>query len=80
MAERKLTELEEQVYRACSEDFDGLSELEAAEGFGTTQQKISEILKAVYKKCPSLPKVHWPKPSTVSFDGDFMSDDIREKF
>jgi len=76
---RILTELEEKIYRACSDDFNGMTEAAAGAMFGMTQQQISGVIRTVYEKCPSLPRIRLPEPNIVSFENS-MSNSVIEKF
>lgn len=51
---RHLTELEERVYRLVHQDFEALSQNEAAERAGISQSRVSRILKKLEVKCPEL--------------------------
>ncbi|HDY88528.1 hypothetical protein LCGC14_0360330 [marine sediment metagenome] len=52
--ERILTIPEEQAYRLCHQDFDGLTTAEAAEKMGISQRRIQQLLQNVEQKCPQL--------------------------
>jgi len=75
----KLTPKQIKVYKLCSSDFEGLSQAEAAKRLGISQQRISQIMGTIKKKCPSLFPVYVKQPDTVRFY-DYMSDDIIYKF
>ncbi len=51
---RYMTEQEEQIYRLVHHDFEGLTQVEAAERAGLTQSNISRILKKIEKEHPEL--------------------------
>jgi len=54
MEKRLITKKQEQAFRLCHQDFEGLTETEAAERMGVTQATISEHLANVKKVAPQL--------------------------
>ena len=52
MAKRFITEKQEQALRLCHQDFDGLSQIEAAEKMGISRRAICKLLAAVEKVLP----------------------------
>ena len=51
---RILTDHEEEAYRWCHQDFEGLATAEAAEEMGMSQRRIQQLLQSVEQKCPQL--------------------------
>ncbi len=51
---RILTDHEEEAYRWCHQDFEGLATAEAAEKMGISQRRIQQLLRSVEQKCPQL--------------------------
>lgn len=76
---KKLTRLEQQIYRMCSPDFEGKTQTEVARMFNISQATVHNILTRVYEKCPQLPKVKLPPLKIVAFN-EYLSDQIKEKF
>ena len=54
MEKRLITVKQEEAFRLCHQDFEGLTETEAAERMGVTQATISEHLANVKKIAPQL--------------------------
>lgn len=51
---RLITEQQEKVIRLCHHDFEGLTQSEAAERMGISQQAVSKLLAKVEKVAPQL--------------------------
>ena len=51
---RLITEQQEQILRACHQDFDGLIQSEAAEKLGISQSAVSNALKRIEKVMPQM--------------------------
>ena len=49
---RLITEKQEQILRACHQDFNGLTQAEAAKKLGISQSVVSDVLTAVEKILP----------------------------
>ena len=49
---RLITEKQEQILRACHQDFDGLTQAEAAKKLSISQSVVSDVLTAVEKILP----------------------------
>ena len=49
---RVITKRQEQIFRTCHHDFNGLSQTEAAEKLGISQSVISDVLKRVEEVFP----------------------------
>ena len=54
MEKRLITEKQEEAFRLCHHDHEGLTEAEAAERMGITQQAISKLLAKVKEVAPQL--------------------------
>lgn len=54
MTKRLITEQQEQILRACHQDFDGLTQLQAAQRLGVSQSVISNALKQIKKVMPRM--------------------------
>lgn len=52
--QREITELEEQAYRLCHHDFDGLTVIEAAGKMGAFEHIVRRLLKSLKRKAPQL--------------------------
>ena len=53
MTKRLITEKQEQALQLCHQDFDGLSQIEAAEKMGISRRAICKLLTAVEKVLPN---------------------------
>lgn len=51
---RLITKRQEQILRACHQDFDGLTQIEAAEKLGISQSVISDALKRIEEVMPQM--------------------------
>lgn len=65
MTKRILSQLEEEVFRACHHDFGGLSIEEAAEKIGCLPKTVKLVLKRVEKKCPQLFPILTPQHHAI---------------
>lgn len=79
------TDKQIKAYKLVSPDFEGLSEQQAAEKMGISQQALSGLLRRMRIKCPSLfPIRRGPaniRPQDcISLNENTMSDQIREKW
>lgn len=54
MNKRLLTKRQEEIFKLCHHDFEGLSQTEAAERLGISQKIISIALKRIKKVAPQL--------------------------
>ncbi len=54
MNKRLITERQEQIFRACHHEFDGLTQAEAAEKLGISQSAVSDALKHIEKIMPQF--------------------------
>lgn len=54
MKKRRLNENEEQVYRLCHQDFEGLSTAEASVRMQLTQRHVQRLLNSAKAKCSQL--------------------------
>lgn len=51
---RTITERQEEAIRLCHHDFEGLTEIDAAERMGISQSAVSQLLSQVKKVAPQL--------------------------
>jgi len=54
MTKHSITEKQEQIFRACHHNFDGLTQAEAAKKLDVPQQVISDVLKRIEKIMPQM--------------------------
>lgn len=65
MDKRIITQREEEAYRLCHLDFDGLPVDQAAKQMGITRDAIMELLKNVERKAPQLTPVLTPRQQLI---------------
>lgn len=79
---RKLTIIEEQVYKLIAGDFYNLSYENAAKLMPMTRNNIGKAIKRIWKKCPSLfpLRMPYPKLSSIPSYKTWMDSIVVRKF
>jgi len=74
-----MTEQEIKIYKLCSPDFEAKTQVEAAGILDISQQRVSQILRKIYREHPTLIPTKIKHPKTIRFE-EYLSDKVIHKF